>query len=95
MIKIRVRELAAADINKAMRQYYYWGQDEEFWNDLQQKYEYLKRYPAHSAVKYGNVRIDRLENFPYNVHYIWEENLIRIVGVFHQREDSRKWFNRK
>lgn len=56
--------------------------------------EHIHIYPEYFQTKYRNIRVRFLSKFPYGVHYLYENNKIIIVGVFHTSRDPKNWFDR-
>ncbi|MCB9201459.1 MAG: type II toxin-antitoxin system RelE/ParE family toxin [Flavobacteriales bacterium] len=44
--------------------------------------------------KYKHIRIRFIKRFPFGIHYIYEKNTIKVIGVFHTSRSSKSWKNR-
>tara|TARA_B100000809_G_C14796087_1_gene408503 strand:+ start:226 stop:519 length:294 start_codon:yes stop_codon:yes gene_type:complete len=65
-----------------------------FISELRDVQNYIYNNPTKIAVKYNNVRVAFLKKFPYGLHYIFIENTITIIALFHSSENPQKWDNR-
>ena len=65
-----------------------------FKEQLKEGMDYITRYPRHFAIKYRGVRIYNLKKFPYQIHYLLEENVVMILGVFHGSSEPESWESR-
>ena len=55
----------------------------------------IQRIPLGYQKRYKNVMIKFINRFPYGIHYIIQENVISIIGVFHTSRSPKNWKNRK
>jgi len=44
--------------------------------------------------KYKNLHIYFIDRFPYGIHYLIEDNSIKVLGVFHTSRNPIKWIIR-
>jgi len=54
----------------------------------------LQRNPLHYEKRYENVRIHYIDRFPYAIHYLFEEETIKVFGIFHTRKNPSDWIER-
>lgn len=54
----------------------------EFWN----KIDNVKENPLHFQIRYKSIRIAHLKVFPYSIHFIIEEEIIRVFKILHQKQ---------
>jgi len=54
----------------------------------------IENNPTIFQDKYCNVKIHFIEKFPYGIHYIIEEEFIKIIGIFHTSRNPINWFDR-
>jgi toxin ParE1/3/4 len=54
----------------------------------------VQRNPLIFEERHQYVRVHFLERFPYGIHFIIEDNIIRVIGVFHTSRNPMIWFNR-
>jgi len=85
--KILFSSAALNDLKEARQ--WYSAQQKHLGNrlisDVKEATAAIKRNPYHASVKFENVRTSSCKNFPYSLHYEIDEenNLVRIVSVFH------------
>jgi hypothetical protein len=65
-----------------------------FWQQLKDGMDYITKHPKTLAVKYREIRIYNLPNFPYQIHYLLHEKTVSVVGVFHGSSDPNSWEER-
>ena len=49
----------------------------------------IQRTPERFAVVLGPARKARLRRFPYAIYYIWREELISVIAIFHAKQIGR------
>ena len=62
-----------------------------FENSISRSISDLKLNPLAFQVRYKDVRILFLKNFPIGIHYIVNGNKVLVIAVFHTSMDSEKW----
>jgi hypothetical protein len=50
--------------------------------------------PFLSQKRYRNLRIHFINKFPYGIHYLIEDQTIKVFGVFHTSRDPANWQTR-
>ena len=99
MYKSVLLPLAKVDISDAA-EWYNWkqkGLGKQFTNELRTKVSFLRENPKACAVRYDDVRCAVLNNFPFMIHYILnqENKTIIIIAVFHTSLSSNRWRERR
>ncbi|MCF8460442.1 MAG: type II toxin-antitoxin system RelE/ParE family toxin [Flavobacteriales bacterium] len=51
----------------------------------------IARNPFHYQERYKQVHIAFVDRFPYGIHYLIEDNDIRIIGIFHMSRNPENW----
>jgi toxin ParE1/3/4 len=54
----------------------------------------IQRTPLAFEVRHRNVRVHFIQRFLYGIHYIIEEDAIRVIGVFHTSRNPTSWSER-
>lgn len=57
--------------------------------------EEISRNPNAFQKKYKKIRILFIRRFPFGIHYLFENQTITILGVFHTSQSSKNWKLRK
>ena len=70
------------------------GLGEDFELCLEAALESVSRSPKHCAIRYGNIRVKFTERFPFGIHYWIENDLIRVIGIYHSSRDPQIWQDR-
>ena len=87
---------AEADLDEA----YHWyekqcrGLGAQFIEYVEAVLERIGQRPELHAVAYRNVRQTLVKRFPYVVCYVFEENEVEVVAVFHAHRDPTVWKSR-
>jgi len=56
--------------------------------------EEVLRNPEAFQKRYKQVKIRFISRFPYGIHYIFIENQITVIGVFHTSRSPKNWSKR-
>ena len=67
------------------------GLSVDFELSLDAAFHYLERNPQLFQRKYNESRAVFLDKFPYGIHYIVNESTVKIIGVFHTRQNPEDW----
>jgi len=51
----------------------------------------IKRNPLLFQKRYKNLRIYFIDRFPYGIHYLIEENTVKVLAVFHTSRNPQRW----
>jgi len=70
------------------------GLGKELENCLDEGFNKISSNPLHYQKRYKNLRIHFIDKFPYGIHYLFEENAIKVFGVFHTSRSPRNWTSR-
>jgi plasmid stabilization system protein ParE len=57
----------------------------KFDDELTKSIELLKLNPNHFQKRYRNIKIVFTKKFPFGIHYIFENNMIYIQRILHQK----------
>lgn len=52
------------------------------------------RNPEAFQKRYKNIKIRFISRFPYGIHYVFIENQITVIGVFHTSRSPKNWSKR-
>lgn len=52
------------------------------------------RNPEAFQKRYKQVKIKFISRFPYGIHYVFIENEITVIGVFHTSRSPKNWSKR-
>lgn len=66
----------------------------EFEASLENGFHVVVDNPLAFQEKYDHVRVHFVERFPYGIHYIIDQDCIRVFGVFHTSLDPINWKKR-
>lgn len=61
---------------------------------LEVAFNQIQRNPLLFEKRYKEIRIHFLDRFPYGIHYLSEQDVIRIFGVFHTSRNPNNWPDR-
>ena len=91
-----IRELLIKTVAKAeAAEGYNWyeershGLGDQFLTAMEDVLAVIQRTPERFPVVLGPARKARLRRFPYAVYYIWREELIAVIAVFHAKRDPQ------
>lgn len=96
MYKLLVSDEAILDIADAM----FWynvsqgGLGDKFQKDLKTQLDLLRTNPESFQLRYKNVRVLFLKKYPFGIHYFIEENIIKVIAVFHTKRNPKRWTER-
>ena len=65
----------------------------KFIREIKSTYKYLVKHPEKIQIRYDTIRIAFLKNFPYGIHFSFDENEIFIYALFHMKQNSDSWNN--
>ena len=54
----------------------------------------MQRSPGRFAPVHGEVRKARLTRFPYAIYFIWRDDLISVVAIYHAKRDPQRLVER-
>jgi len=61
---------------------------------LEAGFNKILRDPSLFQKRYKHLRIHFIERFPYGIHYLTEENTLKVFGVFHTSRNPSSWIIR-
>lgn len=61
---------------------------------LESGVEEVLRNPEAFQKRYKQVKIRFISRFPYGIHYVFIENEITVIGVFHTSRSPKNWSKR-
>ena len=54
----------------------------------------ISRNPESYQKRYKEVKIKIISRFPYGIHYIFTQNDIIVIGIFHTSRSPKNWSKR-
>jgi len=54
----------------------------------------ISKNPQAFQKRYKNIKIRFISRFPYGIHYLFIENEITVIGVFHTSRSPKNWSKR-
>jgi plasmid stabilization system protein ParE len=63
----------------------------EFEKSLDEGFQKILMNPQAIQRHYDSVHIHFIDRFPYGIHYLINDNTIRVFGVFHTSRGPNKW----
>ncbi len=54
----------------------------------------ILRNPEAFQKRYKNIKIKFISRFPYGIHYIFFENEVTVIGIFHTSRSPKNWSKR-
>tara|TARA_B100000780_G_C21051209_1_gene422177 strand:- start:840 stop:1139 length:300 start_codon:yes stop_codon:yes gene_type:complete len=66
----------------------------EFITNLDAAFTLLIQNPHSFQTKYKQIRICYLARFPFGIHYLIDNDEVKVVAVFHSSRDPKKWGDR-
>lgn len=94
--KVITSPIAEKDVEKAIKHYVKIQSKlaKAFLKEVKAVKKYLIKHPNKIQVRYNNVRVAFLKKFPYGIHFIFENETVIILGVFHTSQDPEEWNER-
>ena len=91
--RLVIQPEAEADLDEAYRCYENQRSSlgGEFIECVEAVFERIRETPELHAVVFRNVRQTLVKRFPYVVCYVFEENQVDLVAVFHGHRDPTAW----
>jgi len=87
---------AALDIEQAVSWYDHQseGLGDRLKSNLYESLTIIGDNPLICAKRYRDVRVRYLKSFPYGIHYLIEENQVKVFGFFHTKRNPNMWIRR-
>ena len=70
------------------------GLGKDFELCLEAGFNQIQRDPFLFQKRYKNLHIYFIDRFPYGIHYLIDEDSIKVFGVFHTSRNPTKWIIR-
>lgn len=67
------------------------GLGKRFLKTVTQKLEVIESAPTRFAVQFDDVRIARVDSFPYLILFCIGEKNVRVIGVLHHSRNPELW----
>lgn len=96
MYKIQFTKEALFDVEDAVLWYEKQriGLSYDFELCLEAGIEEVLRNPEAFQKRFKQVKIRFISRFPYGIHYVFNENKITVIGVFHTARSPKNWSKR-
>lgn len=96
MYKIQFTKEALFDVEDAVLWYEKQriGLSYDFELCLEAGIEEVLRNPEAFQKRFKQVKIRFISRFPYGIHYVFNENKITVIGVFHTSRSPKNWSKR-
>ncbi len=84
---------AEADMEQAFRWYQAQriGLGEDLITCVEKVFDRITHFPEIHAITYRNVRQTLVRKFPYVVCYVFENDRVEVIAVFHAHRDPTSW----
>lgn len=93
MYTIEISEDATLDVLEALE--WYKRQDRKLSLRLKAEidhgFQFIKKTPFSFQLKYKDVRVYYCKTFPYGIHYVIENEIIKVIAVFHTSRHPKNW----
>lgn len=66
----------------------------ELESSLEEGFKKIVTNPLAFQKQYDSIRIHFIDRFPYGIHYLIDDDSVRVFGVFHTHRDPNKWKER-
>lgn len=89
-----ISDLAILQTNKAAQWFFEQtpGLEIKFLTELDKAMKYIQKQPLNCQLRYKTVRIKFLKKFDFGIHYIFENQTVFVLYVFHTSQNSEDWF---
>jgi plasmid stabilization system protein ParE len=97
MYIIVISEEATLDVAEALEWYKKRSSklSERLKTEINLGFEYIRKTPFYFQLKFKDVRVYYCNSFPYGIHFIIENETIKVIAVFHTSRDPQNWQKRK
>ncbi len=96
---LNILKIALDDLENALNWYESQseGLEQRFSKDINERLAFITTYPEASPIRIKTFRGAQLKKFPYTIYYGFDEgqNLVRVVGVLHNKRDKNVLTERK
>ncbi len=96
MYQLEISEEAKLDIYDA----FLWYEEQReglglnFELSLEAGFNRVQRNPLQFESKHKQVRVHFINKFPFGIHYLVDDQTIKVLAVFHTSRDPKNWFER-
>ena len=97
MNRLLISEEAFCDIKDTIEYYSRVSSEKivnKFRTQLEKGFDYITSRPLSLELKYKSIRTYQLKQFPYRIHFIYEEGRVMVMGVFHEKSSPKSWEDR-
>jgi plasmid stabilization system protein ParE len=97
MYSLSISEDAKLDIFDA----FLWYEEQQqglgfkFEKFLEAGFSLIQNSPMLFEKKYDEIRVHYIDKFPYGIHYLINEEFVKVLAVFHTSRDPQNWFERR
>ena len=94
--RLIIRDFAKEHIKEAARWYEQnrRGLGREFVADVDDCMERIRTFPQSYQCVHGNIRRAVTRRFPYKIFYVFEEDAVQIIAVWHHKRDVESLLRR-
>lgn len=93
-MKARFATPAHDDLREAEHHYAGTPVLERFRDDLRRAVRYIETYPEGAPRVRGEIRAKTLRGFPYSLLYRVSGDIVRILAIVHQSQDTERFIRR-
>ena len=65
-----------------------------FLSEIKSGVDYLTKQAQSIKERYKNSRVLFLKTYPYGIHYIIEDDKVKVIARFHTRKNPKNWEDR-
>ena len=96
MYSLTISEDAKLDIFDAFLWYEEQQQDLglKFESFLEAGFNLIQNSPKLFEKKCDEIRIHHIDKFPYGIHYLIDNESVKVIAIFHTSRDPQNWFDR-
>jgi len=66
----------------------------KFEKEIESRLLRIQSNPNQFQLKYRSVRVVFLKKFPFGIHYVVDEQVIKVIAVFHTSRNPTNWNER-
>jgi plasmid stabilization system protein ParE len=97
MIKVIILPFAELDIRDSVNYYSNTeeGLDRKYLKVINHAFLLISENPLSFPIIKHNIRRFAIKKFPFNIFYVFENNTVYILAVFHTKRNPKVWKTRK
>jgi len=65
-----------------------------FETKLEEGFLNIRKNPIAFQVRYDDIRIHFINQFPFGIHYYVDKHIVKVVAVLHTSRNPEKWYER-